>query len=279
MNYKILICIVNFNNSNEVLDYIDEVKNQKINEKIKIMITDNSTIFQEKIKLKEKIKEIREIDITILETKENLGYLNGLFLGVKKFHNKYKYCPEWIVFSNTDIKFKNLEFFQKLLSTKYNKDIYCIAPSVYSTKTNSYQNPHYIERISEKKLQKLIFISSCSFLFGIYSKLADFKAKISKKEKRKSQNVYAAHGCFFVLSNKYFENDKNPHYGAFLYSEEAYIAETILKKNGVIFYDESLQIIHKENSTTSLLGNFKRAKYINKSLIYIYDKFYRKSSK
>lgn len=270
---KILICCINYNNSEEVLKYAKLISEQNSSNEVIMIITDNSNNLEEKQKLKDKINKIK-LKTIILDSKINVGYLNGMFLGVKKYYELYKEYPEWTILSNTDIEFVNIDFIKELLEKEYEKDYWCIAPSIFSSNTRSYQNPHYKERIKKSKIDRIIFLTKYQILFNIYGLLSYIKSKLRKKKKEKSQKIYAAHGCFFLLKQDYFKMLKKIKYGAFLYSEEAFIAETIREQNKIIYYDDQLNIIHREHSTTKLLGNKKRAKFINESLIYIRKKFY-----
>ncbi|MGL5963339.1 MAG: hypothetical protein ACRCZ2_02930 [Fusobacteriaceae bacterium] len=270
---KILICCINYNNSNEVLDYAKAISLQNKSEQVLLVITDNSNNQNEKSNLVSKIKEI-ELDIIIIDKKSNLGYLNGMFLGVTKYFDLNNSYPKWSIFSNTDIKFKNNHFIEDLINKEYEKKYWCIAPSVFSNQTKSYQNPHYKQRIQLSNINRVLFFTKYHILFNIYSLLSSLKSKKSKKVEADNQDVYAAHGCFFILRDSYFKSLKNLEYGAFLYSEEAFIAETILKENKKIYYDKTLKVIHTEHSTTNLIGNKNRAKFINESLRYIKKEFY-----
>lgn len=270
---EILVCCINYNNSEEVLEYAKEISLQNNSEKVLLIITDNSTDKNEKINLSNGIEKIN-LNIIILDPNSNIGYLNGMFLGVKKYYELNKRYPKWTIFSNSDIKFRMNNFIESLINKKYLEDYWCIAPSVFSSETKSYQNPHYKKRIELSNIERVLFFTKYHILFNLYSFLSSLKSKNKKKYEEKSQCVYAAHGCFFILKDDYFKSLKKLEYGAFLYSEEAFIAETILKEKKKIYYDNNLKVTHTEHSTTSLIGNKNRAKFINESLNYIKKEFY-----
>lgn len=272
---KILICCINYNNAEEVLEYAKDISLQNLSEEVILAVTDNSTEIKEKLKLKNELKKIK-LKTILLEPSANLGYLNGMFLAVKKYFELYKNYPEWTIFSNTDIKFIDNNFIEIFSKKDYPINYWCIAPSIFSPQTRSYQNPHYKNRIKLSNIDRVLFVTKYYLLFNIYTFLSKLKSKNNKKIEEESQEVYAAHGSFFILKKEYFESLKDINYRAFLYSEEAFIAETILEKNKKIFYDNSLKIIHNEHSTTGLIGNKNRARYINESLKYIKKEFYER---
>lgn len=274
---KIVFCCVNYNNSEEVLEYAKSISLQLNSKESLLLIIDNSTIQNEKVNLKNKIKNIN-LKIEILDFESNLGYLNGMFAGIKNYYNSYKEYPDWVIFSNTDIKFIDNKFIKNLLQRKYPEDYWCIAPSIYSPQTKSYQNPHYKKRINLTQIERVLFFSKYHILFNLYAMLSSIKSKKRKKIEEKSQVVYAAHGCFFILKKDYFKSLDKLEYGSFLYSEEAFIAETIMRKDKKIFYDDLFKIVHMEHSTTDLIGNKNRAKLINNSLSYIKKEFYERKN-
>lgn len=268
---RILILIINFSNEDEVLDYVRMVSNQRLVDNIDIVIVNNKS---EKLEwLKEKVKEI-DISCRILNPNDNLGYLGGALYGYEKFIQESSITPDWVVISNTDIDIKDKQFFNKLIKEKYNDDIVCVAPSVFVPSTESYQNPHYKERIKLSKINRLIAINSTYPIAYIYEKLAIIKTKLLEKKKPKSCYVYSAHGCFFILKNNFITNISKQGYKGFLYSEESYIAENMLMHEKKCFYDSNLEVIHNENAVTGLLGIKNRSKYIANSLKFIKKEFY-----
>ncbi len=270
---RILITIVNYANEEEVLQYANMVSKQTIANKIRLVVISNKESDEPKINLDKELNKLN-LSTEILDPNENLGYLNGSLYGYREYMQKYSEKPNWIIVSNTDIEIPNEKFFETLLKKKYESNIWCVAPSVYSPNNNSYDNPHYETRCSLKKINRIIWIHDRPKLALIYSKLAKIKAQFSRPSKKESQYVYSVHGCFFALRNDFIEKIKNNYYKGFLYSEEAYIAENILLHNKKCFYDSSLEVIHNENSVTGLLGMRKKSKYIADSLRYIRKEFY-----
>lgn len=268
---KILILIINYSNEDEVLNYVKLISEQDLSDNIEIAIVNNKSINIDY--LNEQIKKIN-IKCELFDPNDNLGYLGGVLYGYEEFIKKSSNLPEWVVISNTDIDINDKQFFNKLVDKTYSEDIVCIAPSVFSPATQSYQNPHYKERISSLKINMLIGINSIYPLAYLYENLAIMKTKLLEKNKPKSCYVYSAHGCFFILKNNFISKISKNGYKGFMYSEESYIAENILKYEKKCFYDSELEVIHNENAVTGLLGIKKRSKYIANSLRFIKNEFY-----
>lgn len=269
---SILNCIIYYDNYQEVSEYIIQLEQQSLNSKIKLSITVNKDTNRQAYLLKSSL-----IEIELNDPKDNIGYLNGLFYGFEKNIHDSDFF-KWIVFSNTDIEIEDTKFFEKLLSTNYSEDTFCVAPSVYEKNNKVYENPQYYERYSAKSLKKRIFIFSQPVISKYYMKAAIYKSKIAKKEKKKSSFVYSAHGSYFMLKPK-FLNEINRKYMSLLYSEEAFIAEEIRLSGGKIFYDNNIEVVHNESQTTSKLGNKRKSKLIADSLSKIYDMYFREELK
>lgn len=271
---RILVIVINYSNEEEVLQYAKSLSRQSISSEIGLIVVNNESSIKPKIDLVAELKEI-DLIINLFKPGENLGYLSGSFYGYNQFMKLYPDVKiEWAIVSNTDIIINDIRFFEKIDTKKYDGDIWCVAPSVYSSNTQSYQNPHYVDRITKFKLNSVIFINSSTPLAYIYSNLSKLKSKCKKTSKYGSMYVYSPHGCFFALRREFIEIVGKYSYGGFLYSEESYIAENLIQNQKRCYYDSDIEVIHTENSVTGYLGTKKRAEYIKNSLIYIRDKFY-----
>lgn len=270
---KGLIIIINYANEKEVIDYAHMLEKQSVYDKLNLVIVNNKSSDSCSVSLIDEVKKFK-VPTKLYDPKDNLGYLNGALYGYREYIKSGDTKPDWIVISNTDITISDNQFFVKLLSTEYSEDIWCIAPSIFSTSTNSYQNPSYTERCSLRKVNRLIFINRYPLLSYVYSLLANYKAKFTKKVKKESQYVYCAQGSFFVLKHEFAEQIKNNNYEGFFYSEEMYIAEHLRMSNMKCFYDHRIELLHHENSVTGLLNMKNRAKYYYHSLTYMRDNFY-----
>lgn len=251
---KLLIICIYYNNKEEIENYLENLKNLTKFYKVEVVIVNNSK--EKKISIDDK-----EVKVKVYSPEKNLGYLNGLFYGVEEY-KKNNDLPNWIIFSNTDIELKKFRFNGK----KYCKDIYCVAPDIYSTSTNLHQNPLYIKRINLKKINRIININKNIVLSLIYKNLFRIKGYFQRKKNRtQSGKIYAAHGAFFILRKEFFVI-KRKKFTGFLYGEEIYIAEEIRRNKKEIYFDKELEILHKEHSTTSLIGVKNKNKFLIDSL-------------
>ena len=270
---KIINIVICYKNVSEVIQYAHQFNDYKKAEMELIIVVNK--LSSEQINLMN--TELKKIDIVykIYNPEKNLGYLNGLIYGYRKYVEENGEA-DWIIMSNTDIQFDPCHYYEYVEKRKYGSNVWCVGPAVYSKFRKSYDNPVAIQRRSKKDLKRLITIFKTPFINVFYIFLSDVKARMFPRDIGKSRNVYEVHGCFFMirkeLGNLLIQNG----YPGFLYSEEAYISELVFCNNKKIFYDNQLEIIHLEHSVTGLLQKRKIAKYLSESLQNIFDIFYER---
>ena len=270
---KIVILVINYANEEEVLEYAKTISKQTMSKNLTLVIINNKCNENPKVDLNKEIKNI-ELDISVFDPEGNLGYLNGALYGYREYCKNKLQLPDYAVVSNTDILIPDIRFFEKFILSEYPIEVSCIAPSVVAGNYGTYQNPHYIDRIPKKKIDRVIMIHEYPSFALLYNQLAKMKSRLKRKEKQDSRYVYSPHGCFFFLKQNFIENIKDNYYKGFLYSEESYIAELLIQNNKRCYYDGNIELIHNENSVTGLLGIKKKSKFIADSLKYIKEEFY-----
>lgn len=268
---KCLNVIVFYNNYNDIIEYIEEVSLVGKNF-VDIAIVINSDKFGDLRRLKEYISSYHTTNIQLYDFKENVGYLNA-FLSVVKVVNIDEY--DFLILSNTDISYRDKAFFEVLSKAHYDKEIGCIAPSVYAMKNDTFSNPHYLERIPQRKLRLLEKIFSFPRFARFYLWLAGYKGKAKKGREKPSCFVYSPHGCYMIFTRLFVKCIRNYLYGAVLYSEESAVGELLLKNNLKCYYDSTLKITHNESEVTGKIDYKARFKLWRESITYILREFYK----
>ena len=255
---KCLNIIVYYDNFDEVITYLREILNMRIDD-VDIMLVKNKDSNNHIEKIYEILGTSSKSKIQIVDFGGNVGYLNALLYSIKTFeHEKYKY----IILSNTDIHYESKDFFRILLKNDYSSEIGCIAPSIYDFNTKSYSNPHYISRIKKEKLLRLKYIFSHPLLARIYLHLSGLKSAGSKKSEQPSRYVYSPHGCYMIFTNAFIKDICGYRYEANIYSEESCVGELLIRSGKKCYYDPSLKAIHYGNSVTGKI-NYKKRFYSN----------------
>ncbi len=264
--------VILYNNEEEVVEYAYRLSQLNKSENIIFVVVVN--LFQGDLNLfRKKIKAVIS-DSYIYVPDKNLGYINGLIFGYNSLVKETKISYTWSIFSNTDISFKNKDFLVKFIEKKYDESIWCIAPSVFSFKKKTYDNPQYYYRNSLRKINRQLFVFRRPLLSYYYTRLSNIKAKLKRKTRDVSQNIYSAHGSFFILKDKLISELSIFPYKTLLFAEESYIAEIILKNNKINYYDSNLEVIHDDNSVTGKLKQMNRSKLYYESIKWLKETFY-----
>lgn len=272
-----IVNLVNcYNNEAEVLAYAKMLASHNCHEILMLVVNVNSFSKNNNFENFENALSNAYNTSMLVTTGNNLGYLNGMIFSYNEFEKKCNSdFVKWIIMSNTDIIIEQSDFFKKLMSSNYPKDVVCIGPSIYSIQSKSYSNPQYLSKHTYFKLTTLIFIMEHTCLAFLYFKLAKFKAKIrSKKGKKNSCYMTEAHGCFFILKKEIMDQLKHLNYPCLMYSEESFISELVSTSGKKLYYDSDIEVIHLENSVTGLLGVKKKAQMMAESLRLVRNMFY-----
>lgn len=266
---KCLNVIVYYDNPKEIKSYISECLLNSSNVDIGVVINSDKKHIADEL-----LNTIQENTnrVHIYNFGENVGYLNSL---LKVLQNQAYRDYEYYILSNTDISYETLNFYEKLVLKQYKSDIGCIAPSVYSEKSNSFSNPHYKNRTSKKKFKMLSVLFSSPVLGKLYLKLAEMRSKKhSTNDEEDSCYVYSPHGCFMIFTKDFIQKIYGYLYGVTLYSEEACVGELLLRSGKKCFFDNTLRVRHLESTVTGKINYKRRFKYWKKSIDYILKEFY-----
>lgn len=270
---RLLNSIICYNNSAEIVEYVKKLA--KLNKSdliaVSVVINDDST---NKSELEAQLKDLG-VEFLVTKPAKNLGYLNGMVEGVKQYLLEYPNTIKWIIMSNTDITYPDANFIDKFFSKIYENDVWCVGPSVFVPHKNAFDNPVCIERRSLFNVNKIIIVHSIPFLRIIYQWASCLKTKLVKTEECESGYVYEVHGCYFIINIELYKKIVENPYKSFMYSEEAFIAETVYHNNKRIYFDSNLKVEHNEHSVTSTLKLAKISKLIASSMKDIKREFYQ----
>lgn len=258
---KLLIVCVNYNSYESLTDYLESLDKSLENLsdiKVDVFIADNST-------------EKQNFDFSAknftykLFSFPNLGYFGGAFEIINTLKpSEYKYT----IISNVDVKFdKNA--ISELVNFPIDEKIAWVAPKIYSLLKNKDNNPQRLNRCSKKKLLLLLIMYKLPFLCNLYKKTF-YNRKRKTDVCESGSKIYCGHGSVIILTSKFFENYQNVKYPIFLYGEEIFLAELIMKKNLEVVYYPEIIFYDDEHVSTKKLGknyfkfNFNAIKYILK---------------
>lgn len=251
--------ILHYKNISETTECLKRLKKIINNNEASIVVVDNNTLNAEEVL---KIKKYTN-DILILD--KNYGFAKGNNKGIE--YARTKYNPNFYCVINNDVFIEQKDFIDKVkkIYEKYKFDM--LGPKIDSP-TGESVNPFPVFKDKKtieseiKKCRKLIRIYNSSVLtslLNLYMKIKRiFKRNIVKPKNgdKTLQNV-ALHGCAIIFSKKYIEKYNEGFYNeTFLFHEEEFLYQRILKDNLISIYEPTLHVFHKEGSSTK--NNYKK---------------------
>ena len=262
------IILINYNSELEILKFI---KNElsHVNYENKIVIVNNSNSVESKKTLvdsleKEGLIDLLDTSIFIITKNENLGYAKANNFGALFLREKFN--PDYILFSNSDITFKDKNvvdvLIQKLKTLA--DDVAVIGPRVVGLDGKD-QSPH-------PKIPFKIFFAWRLFPF-LRGKFKFLKKNDVNPKKSEPEEAYCywVSGCFMLVKSKaFFEvNMFDDH--TFLYGEESILAERLKTVNKFMYIFPKVEIIHFEGGTTKKSeSSDKLNQFLHSSSYYYY---------
>lgn len=251
--------ILHYKNIDETLNCLDKLKVFK--DKAHFIVVDNNSLNDKEI------KEIKEYTDDILLLDKNYGFAKANNKGIK--YAKDKYNSKYYIVINNDVEITDEDFLNKILKDykKYEFDMlggYIESP-LYSV--NPYKPLKNIDEVNSEinKSKIIIKICSSSFLYrllmlGIRVKRL-FKKPLKPVNGISLEEKVALHGCAIIFSEKYINKYKYPFFNdTFLFHEEDFLYQRIIKDNLVSIYDPSIKVFHREGSTMSKVTKNERFK-------------------
>jgi len=287
---QVIIC-VNYNNDYETTCFIQQLLERDYFYNGHIILVNNGISVN---KILADLCSSNQQRIHFYQAEKNLGYFGGAWWGLNQYLSKFS-MPEWIILSNTDIHFPDLDFFQKIAHYKAKTLPAIIAPEIVFQSSDGWllvkQNPHFTKRPSKYRMLFYKYINRFFLLGMAYNFLSNIKnytgiknlivnklIKLKATTEKKQKVIYAPHGAFIIFNRLYFDSGGTLKHGCLLFGEEISVAETAYILKLPVLYDSSLCVIHTGGGTTSLIPSPEYIKYKNESAQYCYDLLYKRNT-
>jgi GT2 family glycosyltransferase len=213
-------------------------------------------------------------NMKVMPSGKNGGYSYGNNCGIK-FLESINIRDVIIATSDTLVVSKDI---LQQLEQMDSDDLGVVGPKVTNL-VNDDQNP-MLSKVDIKYIVNIHFPSIASCLRGfIYKVTPMLKSSIidQKDNFRKnllSSNVYMVHGCFLYITSYYFKKCGYLDESLFMYGEEDLLAYNCSQNNLRIFYQPSIEVIHKDARSTpvgnsnsfTVMNSNKSMKYLKKKL-------------
>lgn len=260
MERSLLIVAVNFNATQDTIEFVYSLsKLEKINQ-ARVIIVENSNQISRDTELKlNLLRFLPELDF--VETQENCNYfgsvnyaINQLALNLMSF--------DFFIISNVDILIKDSTFLSKLFSFD-NPKVGVIAPTVFSLAQNKDQNPYKRLQFKKSYFYYYRIVYHHIFFTRMHEALADILRPYKNNNNASSSNsefIYAPHGAFIIFLKSYFKAGCSIDYGKLLFCEEFFVSQQCANKGLRVFYEPALKVLHSEHiATGKLTGDYLRS--------------------
>lgn len=267
---NLLFVCVNYNSYTELNCYLDSIKKAKIscNEEfnIQVYIADNSSTKEEV-----NCNNYNNLHITIKKF-DNLGYLGGAFEMIKYYQNIN--LVDFLIISNVDVVLE-VNFFETLFSVKIDANIGWIVPQIYSTFELKDRNPKILSRYSILRLRLLQIMFRIPLLHRMYEKTL-YKKRPEYLQKNNQSYIYAGHGSFMIFTRNLLDTCNSFNYPIFLFGEEIYFGELIMRNGLKCLYIPTIKIIDFDHVSTGKMLSKEYYKANYEAITYIIKTFYSK---
>lgn len=232
---KVLIVILNYGTFEMTINLIKQLQADLEYENYSIMVVDNCSPNESAEVLEEKSHELNYI---FYANKTNAGYAAGNNIGIRYGIN-HGFDYTWILNNDVELCEKNV-LNHMVEIAESNERIGCIGPMIY-TLDGSICAP-YCRRPS-----------FWSMTGGIGA-----EKKYRQQYIETTGEVYRVYGCCMLLKNKAMAAVDCMDERTFLYGEEDILAERMLSKGYISYYDADVSVTHKESASMKQMSKNRK---------------------
>jgi GT2 family glycosyltransferase len=232
---KVLIVILNYGTYQMTIDLIEDLKDELEYTNYEIMVVDNCSPNQSAQVLEEKSTELGYI---FYANKTNAGYAAGNNIGIR-YGIEHGYDYSWILNNDIELREKNVLTHMVEIAEKDRK-IGCVGPMIYTLDGT----------ICAPYCRRPTFWSLTG---GIGA-----ERKYRQQYINKPREVYRVYGCCMLLKNSVMKAVDCMDERTFLYCEEDILAERMLAKEYVSYYDPDVSVTHKESSSMKQMSKNRK---------------------
>nr|WP_304054040.1 glycosyltransferase [Enterocloster clostridioformis] len=260
---KIAFVVLHYLAEIDTIECIESIKNNMVYDDIEIVVVDNASSNNSFFNIKEKYQ--KEDKIHLIENSINLGYARGNNVGFRFAKNELK--ADFIVIINNDTIIRQKNFADAILQKYYELKFYVLGPDIV-TKDGYHQNPlkHRDWTVNSLRLFKLKALLRLydQKMLGISSLLVKQKQKKTALTSVVKDDLKGVrlHGACLIFSPDYVRRFDGLDEATFLYMEEDLLQMEMDYFGCSMWYTGDLQIFHKEDASTNMLGGSNKEKKI-----------------
>lgn len=265
--------ILHYNTIDDTLACVSSIKEMCKKHNFQIYIVDNASPNGSGNQLEQSYSN--DDDVSVILSKENLGFAKGNNLGIKKaVDDGY---ADFVVVLNNDTKIIQQNFCE-IIANEYQKSAFAVlGPTIYTPFGMTNINPGRNHIVQGKELKNIeTFYTRAlkyvrnknSFLLWFNQKKMALWSRI--KSFKKPKFIYTEncllHGCCLIFSKKYLDVMRGFDSRTFLYYEEEILYLHCTKVGLKTVYNPDLKIWHKEDGATDSV--FKTS---DEKLVFVYE--------
>lgn len=268
IRYRLGFVVLHYKNIEDTIECVESLKNQKKVDTY-IFIVDNFSNDGTMEQLQSKYKE--EDKIFLISSIRNLGFAKGNNLGISLARQKG--C-DFICLVNNDTLIEQVDFASKCIEEWEQYDYSIAGPRIISTIDSLDQNPymlhsHFVK--SKKDAIRMYFVGLIKYMFikigfnewwnknDIRSSITDNLEKTILDSKEKD---FLLNGACLILSPTFFRKYNKLCDWTFMYEEETIIYFLSRRLGIKNMYLPSIEIYHKEQSSTKKSFGSERKKLL-----------------
>lgn len=242
--------ILHYKNIEETIECLNYLQKLDLSNS-HIIIVDNNTLSTSEEKL------IKKFTKDILKLDQNYGFAKANNKGIE--YAKKKYNSKFYIVMNNDVYISDKNFLNIIVNDYESYHFDMLGPSITSPSGESV-NPFPVIKDEEslnkeiKRCEKLIKIYSHSISYYLLQTGIKVKHLLTKTLVPTNGNEALTsaplHGCCIIFSKNYIDKYKYPFYNeTFLFHEEEFLYQRVIKNNLISVYDPKLTVFHKEGSS------------------------------
>jgi len=247
----------NYNNSAVTIEAMDSLRATPGHDYFCVVV-DNASRPDEQAKIAAYCAQYDNCDV--VQSIENLGYFNGLNLGLDHIRTQYP-DVEWMLIGNNDLEF-GAGFADRLNALRPTYVEYCVISPDIVTLDGDHQNPHVVVGISPLREIMYDLYYSNFHLGGAILKMVSWLPRESTERGdeanwKTAQEIYQGHGSCYILTPKFFRTLKRFWAPTFLYYEEYFLSHQLAQIGEKVLYHPGLVVRHKCHASFSKLPRRK----------------------
>lgn len=268
MQAKLLFLAVQYNNSQEVRGFVEQIGHLKGTDQMRISVCDNSESFT----------ALGNAVDTMTHRPDNPGYLDGAIQALDSYLEQGHPVPNWVCITNTDIDFADGQVLPVLEALDPSARL-VVAPRITEGTSRTEKNPHVISPRSNRRLRLNHTLTSTpvrAMGFLTISAIWTWLRRLARNTRTTVPSggavgtMYSPYGAQMYFSRAFIQEVGLPT-GVPLLAEEWAIAEAAKNSDSLVQFTPDIWIHHDPHKTTGPKLTWRRARMLSRAFAYIGD--------